>query len=266
MTRSHYIIRGGVEGRERLRILSRVMQDTTLDLLKRAGLKSGMSCLEVACGGGDVAFDMARIVGSSGRITATDIDAEKLNLARGEAKAQNLDNIEFLQGDIVRQAAQGKFDLVHARFLLTHLPDPKAALANMRTALKPGGVIVIEDIDVSGCVSYPHSPALSRFVELYSSTVRVRGGDACIGPRLPGMLIEAGFTQVEVKIVQPAGIEGEVKLIAPITMENIADAVMAEGLATETEIGEIARALYDYARTPGTLACLPRVVGTWGRN
>jgi ubiquinone/menaquinone biosynthesis C-methylase UbiE len=68
-----YIIRGGQEGRARLQVLSRVMQPTTLNLLNRAGLRSGMHCLEVGCGSGDVAFDLARMVGPDGRVVATDI-------------------------------------------------------------------------------------------------------------------------------------------------------------------------------------------------
>jgi ubiquinone/menaquinone biosynthesis C-methylase UbiE len=65
MQKSDYVIRGGIEGRERLRILSRVMRPTTLDLLRRVGIRPGMACLEIGCGGGDLAFDMARMVGAS---------------------------------------------------------------------------------------------------------------------------------------------------------------------------------------------------------
>jgi len=134
----------------------------------------------------------------------------------------------------------------------------------MWAALKPGGVIVIEDIDFSGYMIHPESAAMRRFVELYSGAVKARGGDANIGPRLPAMLVAAGFSGIGISVSQPAGLEGEVKLISPITMENIADAVIAEGLATEAEIRRIVVELYDYVRTPGTLGCMPRVVGTWG--
>jgi hypothetical protein len=48
MEQKHYIIRGGEEGRARLRVLSRVMRPTTLSLLDRAGIRPGMECLEVA--------------------------------------------------------------------------------------------------------------------------------------------------------------------------------------------------------------------------
>ena len=40
-------------------------------------------------------------------------------------------------------------------------------------------------------------------------------------------------------VVQPAGTQGEVKLLNPLTMENIADAVLAEGLASCVEIDQI---------------------------
>jgi hypothetical protein len=50
----HYVIRGGGDGRERLRLLSGVMRPYTLRLFDRLGIPEGMSCLDVGCGGGDV--------------------------------------------------------------------------------------------------------------------------------------------------------------------------------------------------------------------
>ncbi|MGA8599529.1 MAG: class I SAM-dependent methyltransferase [Bryobacteraceae bacterium] len=75
---SPYIIRGGIEGRQRLRILSRIMQASALGLLERAGTGPGMACLEVACGSGDLAFDIAPLVTPGGKVVATDIDRTKL--------------------------------------------------------------------------------------------------------------------------------------------------------------------------------------------
>jgi SAM-dependent methyltransferase len=264
MGQTHYIIRGGIEGRERLRILSRVMQPTTFGLLKRVGIRPGMACLEVGCGGGDVAFDLARMVSPGGRVVATDIDQIKLELARSEAEAQQLSNIEFRLADISQDEPERQFDLVHARFILTHLPNPHQALQKMRQALRPGGTIVVEDIDFQGYFCYPENIAIRRYVELYTQTVHRRGGDANIGPRLPALLTAAGFVTVQMNIVQPAGATGEVKLIAAITMENIAEAVIAEGLASQIEIDELVADLYQFARDFGAIGCMPRVVEAWG--
>ena len=51
---SSYIIQGGVAGRERLRVLARVMAPGTNALLDRLGSLSGLRCLDAGCGGGDV--------------------------------------------------------------------------------------------------------------------------------------------------------------------------------------------------------------------
>jgi len=234
--RHHYIIRGGVAGRERLRVLNRVMRPTTLALLQRIGLALGMRVLDVGCGGGDLCCEIARIVGPSGRVVGTDIDGVKLDLARSEAAAAGIGNVEFRLADNQTAEIEREFDVAHARFLLTHLPDPESALRNMIRAVKPGGTIVLEDIDVSGWFVYPDSPAHRRFLALYSNTVRRRGGDPDIGPRLPLMLNAAGLENVQMNVVQPAHFSGEVKLMPALTMENIAEAVLEENFATQEEI------------------------------
>ena len=70
MEQKHYIIRGGEQGRARLLVLSHVMRPTTLSLLNQAGIRPGMKCLEIGCGSGDVAFDLAGIVGLDGSVVA----------------------------------------------------------------------------------------------------------------------------------------------------------------------------------------------------
>lgn len=223
-----------------------------------------MCCLEAGCGGGDIAVEMARMAGAEGKVIATDIDPIKIDIARHEAEAAHVSNIEYRLADITRDRVDEEFDLVHARFLLTHLPGPEKALENMRRSMRPGGVVVMEDIDFRGHFCYPDCPAFWRYVELYTETVARRGGDANIGPRLPALLEQAGFQDIQMNVVQPAGSSGDVKLMASLTMENIREAVAAEGLATQSEIEAVIAELRDFASTPGTLQSLPRIVQAWG--
>jgi hypothetical protein len=83
---------------------------------------------------------------------------------------------------------------------------------------------------------------------------------------LPILLAEGGFEDVGVSIVQPVGTSGEVKLLTPITMQNIVDAVLEDGLATREELEEVTRELYAYAADPKTVAGTPRVFQSWGRR
>jgi len=263
---THYVIKGGVEGRERLRILSRVMHPSSTALFDRLGVGKDHLCLDVGCGGGDVTRDLARRVAPRGRAIGLDIDATKLELARAEARAEGVDNVEFRSADIRETLPSPEFDLVYARFLLTHLSDPARAAAALYQHVRPGGVVAVEDIDFRGSFTCPESPAFRRYSDLYCATVSRRGGDPNIGPRLPGLLKQCGLEEVGVAVVQPVGLQGEVKLLNPLTMQNIADAVLADALATREEIDDLVRQLYEFAADPDTLAGTPRIVQAWGRR
>ena len=138
MPEDSYIIRGGVEGRERLRLLSRILRPTTLSLLERVGIRPEMSCVDVGCGGGDVTLDLARLVGPAGRVVGIDVDAIKLDLARQEAAAAGVAKVEFRHVGIDQWRPAQEFDVVYSRFLLTHLTDATTAVRTMRQALRPG--------------------------------------------------------------------------------------------------------------------------------
>src|SRR5262252_2669527 len=124
MDETHYVIRGGAPGRERLRVLARVVWPTTSALLARVGVAPGMTCLDVGCGGGDVTIELARLVGSAGRVIGIDGDATTIELARREAAALNLSQVELRTARVGEATIEGAFDVVYARFLLTHLEDP----------------------------------------------------------------------------------------------------------------------------------------------
>jgi len=260
-----YVIRGGIEGRERLKLLSRIMHASTTSLLDRAGISAGMKCFDIGCGSGDVSIDLAARVGPKGHVIGADIDATKVELARADAAQLEIGNVEFRVLDICENDPGMAFDLAYARFLLTHLQDPAGIVGAIKRMLKPGGLVILEDIDFSGHFVYPESAAFNRYHELYCTVVRRRGGNPNIGPQLPSLLRQNGFAEINVRVVQPMGLDGEVKMITPLTLENIADAVITEELATPEEISELVAELYRYVASPETLAGLPRVVQTWAR-
>jgi SAM-dependent methyltransferase len=263
-----YAIRGGAAGRERLRILSRIMCASTTSLFDRLAISNEQECLDVGCGGGDVTLELARRIGPRGKAVGVDIDATQLDIARGEADAQGFRNVEFrlLDARTMDLDMEVVFDVVYARFLLTHLADPSHAVAAFYKHVRPGGLVIVEDIDFDGYFTYPEFEAFRRYKELYCDLVRRRGGDPNIGPRLPILLMDAGLEKVATTIVQPIGTEGEVKFMNSITLENIADAVLADGLAARQEIDGLIQDLTRFAENPRTVAGVPRVVQAWGRR
>jgi ubiquinone/menaquinone biosynthesis C-methylase UbiE len=259
-----YVIQGGRPGKERLRLLSSIMWPTTERLLSRAGLRPGLHCLDLGCGGGDVSRELARRVGPAGRVVGLDRDEAILQLDREDLRADPLPNLSFRAADAEDLQEPASYDLVYARFLLAHLQRREQALQGMLRALRPGGVVVVEEVDFAGHFCHPRCPAFCRYVELYQQVVRSRGGDAFLGPKLPRMLLEAGVREVQLEVVQPAFLEGPGKRIAAITMERTADSIREAGLASAEELTQLIAELHAATADTRQLLSMPRVFQVWG--
>ena len=72
-----YVISGGREGYDRLQVLARSRWPDTEDLFERIGVAPGMRCIDLGCGGGEVTFELARLVGPTGHVTGADMDDVK---------------------------------------------------------------------------------------------------------------------------------------------------------------------------------------------
>jgi hypothetical protein len=136
----------------------------------------------------------------------------------------------------------------------------------MVAATRPGGVVVVEDLDHSAVYSYPALPALADYVELYNEVARRRGGDPEIGPKLLRMFRVAGLVDVEVRTAQPVFVDGPPKRFHQITLENVRDSMEAEGVATAATLDPIAVELEAFCAEPDTIVAFPRIFQVFGRR
>ena len=126
--------------------------------LLRAGLKPGMHVADFGCGVGAMTRNLAEMVGPAGSATA--IDPYELQLAQAADLCARcgLYNVSFWKADACNTGLPDRiFDLVYCRLLLIHLPDPPACLREMKRILRPGGIIFVEDEDLSWGGSTPAS-------------------------------------------------------------------------------------------------------------
>ena len=263
---SHYVIHGGVAGSKRMETVARAYWPTTLSLLQRAGIREGLTCLDLGCGAGEVSFQIAALVGSAGRVLGMDMDSVKLDIARKRAAREGAANIDFREGNALKWSEDSVYDLIYVRFLLTHLPECQRVLPHLLRALRPEGVLVVEDIEISGFVSHPPNAAQDRFIDLYRDVVRRRGGDADIGPKLLAMLHGAGVQDLNLSIVYPEHKEGSGKDISVLTLIGISEALLEEKLIGESEIQTMLNEIDRYTRDPLSIICGPRVFQVWGRR
>jgi SAM-dependent methyltransferase len=258
-----YTIDGGEAGKARLDVLARVCAPGTATLFEQVGVKAGAQCVDVGCGGGHVSRDLAARVGVDGSVVGIDLDPVVLDLAGAESAALGIANVEFRCCDAA-QLDGSTYDLAYARCLLSHVGKPAQVVAAMALALKPGGVMIVEDIDFTGYFCEPPCRSHDLYLELYRETVRRRGGNADLGLMLPSLLQGAGLERIGVAVSQVCGLQGEAKLLPPLTLARIADAVVSEGVATALEVEQAVAELYDHAADPTTLMGMPRLIQAWG--
>jgi len=226
--------------------------------LLATGLRAGWHCWEVGAGSPGVPAWLAKRVGPGGRVVATDIDTSWLTTTG---------RYEVLRHDVAADEPPGTFDLVHARLLLTHVPQRDAALAALIHAVRPGGWLVIEDADPALqpllCPD-EHGPAEvlgNRLRGAFRTLLADRGADLEFGRTLPRRLRAAGLIDIAADAYFP--MTGPAcAVLERATVLQIRDRLLAANLATEQEIAEH---LANVAQRPMDLATAP-LITAWGRR
>jgi ubiquinone/menaquinone biosynthesis C-methylase UbiE len=258
-----YAIRGGRAGYDRLALLAEARRDDTRELLELAGVRTGMACLDLGCGGGEVSFDIARLVGPAGRVVGLDMDEVKLDLGRASASASGLANVELRCRNVEDWSEPDSYDLVYSRFLLQHLSRPVELLRQMWSAVRPGGVLVVEDADFDGLFSEPRNDGLEFFARIYPRLLERRGGDAAIGRKLYRHMLDAGIPRPALRLVQRADAVGEVKAMVLSTLEATAEPIVEDRLASGEEVRRAIAGLAAFTSEADTVVSGPRVFQLW---
>src|SRR5260221_9547915 len=122
-----------------------------------------MRCLDLGCGGGEVTFDLARLVWPTGSVVGIDMDESMLALARLAIPAQGVSNVEFVAADVTDWDDPDAYDVVYSRFLLQHLSSPVDMLRRMWRGGPGGGGGAGEGARLSRGLAEPRQNRLAVF-------------------------------------------------------------------------------------------------------
>jgi ubiquinone/menaquinone biosynthesis C-methylase UbiE len=103
----------------------------------------GDKVVDVGCGFGDTAIQLAQLVGPAGSVLAVDCCEGFLAYGRQDAKAAGTTNVTFLEADVQSYPFQPVHDFCFSRFGTQFFENPVAGLRNMRATLKPGGIMTM---------------------------------------------------------------------------------------------------------------------------
>ncbi len=188
---------------ERLSGLELTWDPTTIRNMEMLGVSSGWKCLDVGAGFGSITKWLEKRVGPEGKVVITDI--------RPELHRETGDTVEIRQHNILTDELESNYyDLVHCRALLEHLSEPEKAISNMAKAVKPGGWLLIEELDNLANPSFDSTDDDADYYYRWlhkacGIQIRLRYIDVEFGRKVRQLVDQLGFEDV--------GSEGTTKVI-----------------------------------------------------
>ena len=176
----------------RLRAQARLWDPTAHALFDRLKIRRGTRVLEIGPGAGSLHRELRRRVRG-----AVDVVEPSAVFARGVARLATRDGLG--EGRLWREhladvaLPRAHYDVVFARWVFLFLPDPLARVRQLAAALRPGGVLAIEDYQRETLRMIPPPSTWERFLAADRAFFESQGGDASIGARLPALYKQAGL-------------------------------------------------------------------------
>jgi SAM-dependent methyltransferase/acyl carrier protein len=187
---------------ERLKAQVELFWDKELVFYKLFGLKDGMKIVECGCGPGLVGQKLLAAFPNS-YVTAFEIDPILVETAQNNARLWKLERYEVSESSILNTGLfNDTYDFAITRLVLEHLSDPVGAVKEVYRILKPGGKAVFIDNDFEFHMrTYPDISELKDLYNAYCVARQDEGGKPKIGRELPGLLKLAGFSNIDLQIV-----------------------------------------------------------------
>jgi len=194
---------------------------------ERLALYPGAALLDLGCGTGDQTRELATRVVPGGRAVGLDLSQTMIDEARRRADTARLP-VEFEVGDAqCLPFADGTFDACRTERMLIHVPDARAALAEMVRVARPGGRVGVIDAETETMLFDSADRALTRrIVTAFSDSFQ----NGWIGRRLPRMMTEAGLTALT---VEPYVMVFHPEVIAAVVDPHLAGMVAGDMITAE---------------------------------
>ncbi|MGH8775277.1 MAG: class I SAM-dependent methyltransferase [Jiangellaceae bacterium] len=178
MSKDPYLLAGHASELQRLQRQSLVWEPAGRRLLNKIGDGHAGRALDVGCGALGWLRLLSEWVGPDGQVVGTDIDEAMLSAAEQFVTAEGLGNVTLVKDDLFASELEpSSFDLVHARFQLGPLGRGPEQMATYLRLVRPGGTVVMEEVDAASWHFIPPAPAFDQLKPLVGEAFGKAGGN-----------------------------------------------------------------------------------------
>ncbi len=138
------------------------------------------------------------------------------------------------------------FDAVFARIVFRHLTQPEVALVELYRVVRPGGILIVLDVDEGTLILHPEPSGFARVRAARVATILRRGADPSFARRLPATMRGAGFTDIRARFSTVSSVEIGNQTFASMILAPYGEAIDAD-LFAPVELNEFASDLQLWA-------------------
>lgn len=249
---SNYALATGEKDKERLIILNEIYNPFSVQFFEDCKIQKGVRILELGCGIGLMSQLLAFIVEGEGFVLATDISEEQLQIARGLLPKEDTPNLEFRQLSAFEiDGLNEQFDVIYVRFLFVHLKEPKKLIQKMKTILKPGGKLIIEDTTLNLSLhSSPHTEGMAVLHHLDQLQCEIQQSDDQYFASLPNHFEKEGFKVYSIQKVQPKLDTPRKRKSILFHLSSLEDALLRAGKITQEKYNDMCQKVIELEQNP----------------
>jgi len=265
---SHYPLGTSDAELDRLRFQHEVWGEETRAFLDRIGVMPGARVLDLGCGPGFVAFELAERVGPRGEVVALDESPRWIEHVEGESRRLGVSNVRAVRSRIQEADFEaGSFDLVFARWVLSFLRSPGEVVARLASSLADGGAFAFQDYNHEGVSLFPESEGFRAVVRATRAMYAQAGGDTWVAGRTGAIFREAGLeTESVVANVICGGPGSPAFRWAALFFPHFSGVMEQKGLLTAAERRRFLAEWAERERDPDAMFFSPIVVDAIGRK
>ncbi len=222
-------------------------------------LKPGMRLLDCGCGPGTITLGLARRV-HPGKVTGIDISESDIKQAKETARLEKVKNVAFQAGSVYELPfPDGSFDVVYSNGVFEHLKERERAALEVLRVLRPGGLAALRTPALNWCIWWPPTQPLKDFLDLWVKVGAQLGADFDVALRMPQLLEEAVFENLQLSASFTYDTHGGKVLAARMRDPEMTKLAVSNKIMTAARLKKVLDDVDAWAAQPGAT-----VLSAWG--